>query len=243
MTKAVLFDLDDTLFDHRYAARCVLEDWQARHACLQAYSLQFLEQEDFRLLGEKHTLVMAGTLHPDESRLQRIQSLFACCGEEISREYAQELALERQSIYRNSRRAVPGAIPLLETLKGYARIGIVTNNFTEEQRDKMNDCGMAGLVDVLVTSEEVQQSKPAPRIFHVALERLGASASEAVMVGDSWQVDVIGARNAGIRPVWFNRDGLPKPDDHDVLEISSLEPAAVVARRIISPAAFAPDPQ
>src|SRR2546425_12205535 len=78
--KAVLFDLDDTLFDHRYAARCVLQDFRANHAVLRNYSLEFLEHEDFRLLGEKHALVMAGSLGLDEARRQRIQMLFACCG-------------------------------------------------------------------------------------------------------------------------------------------------------------------
>src|SRR5438128_12681495 len=91
--KAVLFDLDDTLFDHRYAARCVLQDLQAAYPALRAHALEFLEKEDFRLLSEKHPLVMAGTLSLHESRVQRIQSLFACCGEEITLENARELAI------------------------------------------------------------------------------------------------------------------------------------------------------
>src|SRR5256712_14203282 len=94
--KAVLFDLDDTLFDHRYAARCVLEDLQARQPGLQKYSLEFLEREDFRLLGEKHLLVMAGSLRSGDARGSAIRRLLACCGEEITNQFAEEQAARRR---------------------------------------------------------------------------------------------------------------------------------------------------
>lgn len=232
--KAVLFDLDDTLFDHRYAARCVLRDLQSRHPTLQKFSLEFLEREDFRLLGEKHPLVMAGLIDVDEGRIQRIQSLFACCGEEITTDYARELANCRQMVYREYRRAVPGAKELLQILKTRVRIGIVTNNFTSEQQDKLEACGLTSLVDVLVTSEDVRHAKPAPEIFHAALEGLGCDAGEAVMVGDSWNIDVIGAINAGLRAVWFNRDGSERPGPEEVLEIRSFEPADTIAEQILT---------
>ena len=85
---------------------------------------------------------------------------------------------------------------------------------------------------MLVVSEEVGISKPDPRIFVVALERAGVEAPEAVMVGDSWANDVEGARAAGIRPVWFNRDGQTPPDP-SVEVIESLEPTEAVLRTIL----------
>lgn len=233
MIKAVLFDLDDTLFDHGYAAKCVLQDLQERHAGLQGHPLEFLEQEDRRLLEEKHVLVLARSLSVNESRVQRLQALFKCCGEEITRDYALELAERRQMVYRQSRRATPGAVALLQALRYHTKIGIVTNNFTEEQRDKIRVCDLEPFVDVLVTSEEVGCAKPAPQIFQAALDRLDCEATETVMVGDSWEIDIVGAQNAGIRGLWFNPNGA----------ITSLEPADIVAARIISPATFAQDLQ
>ncbi|HYR89813.1 MAG TPA: HAD family hydrolase [Terriglobia bacterium] len=241
--KAVLFDLDDTLFDHRYAARCVLQDLQARHPGLREHSLEFLEREDFRLLGEKHALVMAGSLSPDDARMQRIRSLFACCGEEITIQCAKELAAHRVEIYRQSRRPVAGAVALLQELKRRTQIGIVTNNFTQEQHEKVKACGLTPLIDVLVTSEEIGRLKPEREIFQAALRRLECGPDEAVMVGDSWEVDVVGAANAGIRAVWFNRNGLRKPDLPGAVEITSLEPAEAVAELIISPEGSAQAPR
>ena len=175
---------------------------------------------------------MNGSLSLDDARIERVQSLFACCGDEITFERARELAAHRVEIYRQSRRAVPGAIELLAALKRTARIGVVTNNFTGEQLGKMEACGLTSLVDVLVTSEETGLTKPSPDIFHLAVERLGCRHGDSVMVGDSWEVDVIGALHAGLRAVWFNRHGDPKPDNLDVAEIRSLEPAGAVASQI-----------
>jgi HAD superfamily hydrolase (TIGR01549 family) len=230
--KAVLFDLDDTLFDHRHAARCSLQEWQVHNPALRNYSLEFLEKEDFRLLGEKHALVLAGSVSVEDARVQRVQSLFKCCGEEIGIERAKELAQVRMQIYRKSWRAVPGAAALLAQLKRHVRIGVVTNNFIGEQQNKIESCGLGPFIDILVTSEEAGYTKPSPEIFHIALERLACKPNEAVMIGDSWESDIVGAVNAGLPAVWLNRDGTRKPDTSEVLEILSLEPASAVVRQL-----------
>jgi putative hydrolase of the HAD superfamily len=90
-------------------------------------------------------------------------------------------------------------------------------------------------VDVLVVSEEAGVSKPHPRIFEIALERAGAGPPEAVMLGDSWRNDVEGARAAGIRAVWFNRDGRDAPDPA-VPVVRSLVPSAETWRVIFGEA-------
>src|SRR5262245_52442992 len=146
MVRAVLFDLDDTLFDHRHSARCSLRYFRETNECLREVSLEYLEHEDLRLLNEKHSLVLAGTLGLEESRIQRIQLLFAACGARIDVDQARELAAGRVEIYRRSRQPVPGAIPLLNELRKHARIAVVTNNFTDEQQSKLDVCGLTPLV-------------------------------------------------------------------------------------------------
>src|SRR5215467_4838272 len=145
MVRAVLFDLDDTLFDHRYAARCSLRHFRNTHENLRAFSLEYLERKDFRLLTEKHALVLSGDLSVEESRIQRIQLLFASCGARIDVDRARELSAERMEIYRRSRQPVPGAVQLLHELRKSVRIAVVTNNFTDEQQGKLDSCGLAPL--------------------------------------------------------------------------------------------------
>jgi HAD superfamily hydrolase (TIGR01549 family) len=119
---------------------------------------------------------------------------------------------------------VPGAVDLLSALRAMnVRLAIVTNSVVVEQTAKLGCCAMDGLVDALVTSEGVGVSKPHARIFQHALNELGATASETVMVGDAWSTDVEGALAAGIRCVWFNPRGKSAPSA-DVRQLSSLEP-------------------
>ena len=80
-----------------------------------------------------------------------------------------------------------------------AKVGIVSNNLLEEQQDKLRCCELDQYVDVLVVSEEAGISKPDPRIFEIVLDRLRCRPQEAVMIGDSWDADVLGAAAAGIQ--------------------------------------------
>jgi HAD superfamily hydrolase (TIGR01549 family) len=135
-----------------------------------------------------------------------------CAREALVRDLATRTATAYRTGYIQARRSVPGARPFLETIRQRATVVIVSNNLLHEQQEKLRDCRLDGYIDVLVVSEEVGVSKPDARIFEIALERAGAGPQEAVMIGDSWANDVEGARSAGIRAVWFNRDGRPSPD-------------------------------
>jgi putative hydrolase of the HAD superfamily len=145
---------------------------------------------------------------------------------------AVEIARSYREAYERGWRAVPGAHALLTALRTRGvRVAVVTNNLQSEQELKLERCGLAPLVDVLVTSERVGAVKPDPRIFQTALEELRATADAAVMLGDAWPTDIMGARTAGIRAVWFNRLGVGSPDP-EVPEVRSLLPTEDVLEKI-----------
>ena len=222
---AILFDLDDTLFDHAGTARAALAASTADHAGFQGIALDALYQRYSELLEEMHPQVLAGLYTYEEARRLRFQRLLAPYGLGFTDAEAAHFAQQHYDHYKRLRRPVAGALELLAALKPHYRIGIVTNNRTAEQEDKLQHLGMTPLVDVLTTSEAVGVMKPHPQIYTVALERLRCSAAQAVMVGDNWQADVVGALTVGIRPVWLNRFAAPRLLDH-VQEITSLEPLA-----------------
>jgi FMN phosphatase YigB (HAD superfamily) len=92
-----------------------------------------------------------------------------------------------------------------------------------------------------VISEEVGVTKPDPRIFGIALDRLGQRPESTVMVGDAWGTDIVGAHAAGLHAVWFNRFGAPSPDP-SVAEIHALEPTHSIASFVVSPSPQSPIP-
>ena len=230
---AVLFDLDDTLFDHQQSSIKALELLREKHKCFQSTTIEQLERNYFALLNELHPLVLDGKLTPDESRLQRFIRFFTQYGEKTSTEKAFTESEFYHESYLAARVPVPGATQLLEALKPIVKIGVVTNNLVSEQLSKLRACRFETLVDVLVVSEEVGVTKPAPEIFHIALNRLNVTAEEAVMVGDSWESDIVGAVNVGIRAIWFNRNGLTSPDPSLAVEINSFVPIGQVLKSIL----------
>jgi putative hydrolase of the HAD superfamily len=93
---------------------------------------------------------------------------------------------------------------------GGARLAIVSN-WDVSLHDVLERTALRDLVDAVVISAELGVAKPDPAIFHTALERLGARAEHAVHVGDTVEVDVAGARAAGIEGVLVARDGAVAP--------------------------------
>lgn len=221
----VLFDLDDTLFDHANTARAALASSTAGLPEFEGIELEVLYQQYSEILEEMHPRVLAGEYNHLEARQIRFRLLLGPYGYATTPDELDRFVELHYGSYRRLRRPVAGALALLEALKPHYRIGIVTNNRTQEQQEKLAQLGMTHLVDALITSEDVGVPKPGPRIYHVALERLQSHAAATVMVGDNWTADVVGALAVGIRPVWLNRFGAIRPLPH-VKEITSLEPLA-----------------
>jgi putative hydrolase of the HAD superfamily len=222
--RAVLFDMDDTLFDHRHSSRSGLMAMQQRYPCFQQTTIDELEQTYMVLLEEIHLQVLLGEMNLDQARIVRMERLFAQFDEQSSRATVEEATRMFRETYQASRQVVLGTVALLEALRPHVKIGIVTNNILLEQQEKLRYLGLETHIDALVVSEEVGIVKPEAGIFRVALERLQCSAEETVMIGDAWQNDIIGARAAGIRAIWLNRYGVPCPDPSLASEISAFEP-------------------
>jgi HAD superfamily hydrolase (TIGR01549 family) len=225
VVRAVLFDLDDTLFDHQHCARASLHALHDSHACLRGRSFEEIEHAHAGLLEELHREVTLGRLDIDTARRERFRRLFLSVGERASETLVRDAAAEYRRVYVAARRSVAGAAALLAHTRARAAVVIVSNNVLEEQQHKLRHCGLDLLIDALVVSAEDGISKPDPAIFLRALARVDSTPETAVMVGDSWAADIAGARAAGIRAVWFNRHGLARPEvADDVVELRSLEP-------------------
>jgi HAD superfamily hydrolase (TIGR01509 family) len=227
MTRAVLFDLDDTLFDHRESAAEALRRVQAAHECFRRVPFDEFEKLHSALLEELHPQVLNARMEMDEARRERFRRLFKRCGMPASDEVCATTASRYRTDYMEARRAVAGAASLVAAVRSRAKVGIVSNNMLQEQRDKLEFCGLSAHVDALIVSEEAGVAKPDPAIFRMALDALDVTADQSVMLGDSWSADVVGAQAAGIRVVWFNPLRNPSPDpSRRVPELYALEPVS-----------------
>ncbi len=227
--RGVLFDLDDTLFDHDYATIKALAVLHADEPAFGQWSPEDFFGRHSVVLEAMHAEVLTGRRSVETAREERFRRLLEdALGTVAPVGRASVLARGYRAAYEAAWRPVPGATTLLEAVRAAGLgIAVVTNNVVAEQEQKLRQCGLDPLIDALVTSEGVGVAKPDTRIFEAALHRLGVDAAQAVMVGDAWGTDIVGALASGIRPIWYNRRGAPNPNP-DVAELTALEPAAHV---------------
>ncbi len=112
-------------------------------------------------------------------------------------------------------------LPTVKALKQQnLTLGLLTNLDTE-MKPICRKLGLELYINFIVTSGEVGVDKPKPPIFLAALQKAGVTPSEAVHVGDQYQLDVAGARGVGIKPLLLDRYNL-YPEVNDCPRIHSL---------------------
>jgi len=127
----------------------------------------------------------------------------------------------------------PRTAPSLGRLKaaGY-RLGVVSNS-DGRVAEALEAVGLGGIFEVIVDSRIAGVEKPDPRIFHSALSTLAIPAAEALYVGDLYDIDVVGARRAGMDVVLLDPAGQHKDRD-----VPTAPDVAAVAERLLATGAI-----
>lgn len=121
--------------------------------------------------------------------------------------------------------------PTLRQLRGQGLRLVVVSNANGTLRKSFRRLGLDSLIDVLIDSAEIGIEKPDRRLFEVALARSGANRNATVHVGDFYNIDVVGARAAGLMAVLVDERGLY--GDIDCVRVRSIVelPALIMASR------------
>ena len=101
---------------------------------------------------------------------------------------------------------------------------LITNGFEETQHSKLINSGLQKYFHAVITSEGSQSLKPHKEIFDFALNKTGASVKESIMIGDSLEIDIAGAMNAGMDQIFVNHTALvPEVNIHPTFTVTSLK--------------------
>lgn len=203
--RAIIFDLDDTLWE---VGPVIV---RAEHAMVA-----FLAERYPRVL-ERHTLdsmrdvrARMALAHPSmrhDFTWLRLESL-----RHHAREagYAEAMAQEAFEVFYRARNEVTlfdDVLPALERLHVRFRLFAISNGNAD-----LAAIGLGRYFEGALAAREAGVLKPDPRIFALLLERAGLGTAQVVHVGDDAVADVEGARRAGVRPVWLNRRGVDWPN-------------------------------
>jgi putative hydrolase of the HAD superfamily len=105
----------------------------------------------------------------------------------------------------------PDARPAILAARARGQRVVVASNWDVSLHDLLARLSLSPLLGGIVTSAEVGARKPSPAVFVRALRLAQAEPDDAIHVGDSFEDDVVGARNAGVRPILLSRDGRSAP--------------------------------
>lgn len=224
--RAVLFDAGNTLLglDHDRIAPAVAKALQVP-----------LTADALRTASPKAALAMEEGKSSDQERaLRYLRLLFEYAGVSGDRVDEVNAVLWPLHAERNLWSGVdPGTAPALGRLKAAGlKLGVVSNSDGRVEQ-ALRDVGLAEYFEVVVDSKLVGFEKPDPRIFLPALKALQVTPEEALYVGDLYEVDVIGARRAGMDVVLLDPAGL-----HASRDVPTARDVAAVADRLLSTGAF-----
>ncbi len=224
--KSLFIDLDDTIWDFRANSMLALRQVYDEFELFR----EIPEYERFRsqYVATNHELwelYHHNKVTKEFLIVERFARPFRQSGSSLGEdmEFLSRLNQRYLNVLAEQKCLVPGAIELLDylTLKGYS-LYILSNGFAEVQHRKLESGGIGHYFKRLILSDEIGITKPDRRIFDYALRVIGADAADVLIVGDNYDADIMGAKNAGWATVYFNRDNLAIPGEQPDYMVTSL---------------------
>ena len=231
----IFFDLDRTLWDFDRNSGETLRELYEEY---DLYNLLGIDVSTFveafrEINAQSWRDFRLGSQTKEEMRTNRfVQTFFkyGCSDWKIARKMSNDYI----EICPYKSHLVDGAQDILDYLVEDCDLHIITNGFSDTQRIKIESSGIVGYFRQIVISDETNYRKPQPEIFNVALKLAGAKKDNAIMIGDDWHKDIMGAKKAGIDQIFYNPEESQIEDSekatHEVRDLREIS-ERIIPRR------------
>ncbi|PPK94348.1 putative hydrolase of the HAD superfamily [Nonlabens xylanidelens] len=198
----IFFDLDHTLWDFDLNSKLTYQQiFEEHHVDLDLEKFiriyEPLNLQFWRMFRENK-------ITKEDLRFQRLKTAFDACDYPLTDEQIHLFADLYIKYLPNHNHLFDGCIELLDALYEKYQLHLITNGFNGVQQNKVKNSGLSKYFKVVLTGETAGVKKPAPQIFHKALEMAGAKIENSIMIGDSFEADIKGAQNIGLPTIWFH---------------------------------------
>jgi putative hydrolase of the HAD superfamily len=221
--QGVLLDLDGTLVDHESAVTDALRAW------LPSLSVRVTDEvlAWWSVVQERHLVAWRERrISFQEQRRRRLRDFLPAVGVSFTDddEHLDRLFDGYLRWYEKAWRAFDD---VEDALAAISRAGlmtaVLTNGTVEQQTGKLARVGLLGRVGPVYTAEDIGSAKPSARAYLIACDRLGLPPAAVLNVGDRYDLDVEGARTAGLRAVHLDRSGEgPVPERARIASLREL---------------------
>ncbi|MBU3145508.1 YjjG family noncanonical pyrimidine nucleotidase [Clostridium sp. CF012] len=217
--EVIIFDADETLFDFKKSERDAFKN------TMLEFNIEYDENHHLKVYKDINTIIWKeledGLITQKKLKVERFKRLSDSLNagfneEQFAKSYMKHLSFA-SFLYDNS-------IDIVESLHKDYRLTIITNGLKDVQDNRIRKSIIAKYFEDIVVSEEVEVSKPDPKIFEHALKNINQTdKSKVLIVGDSLTSDIQGGINFGIDTCWFNPNKIVnKTSIKPTYEVSNL---------------------
>lgn len=195
----ILFDIDDTLLDHSYAARAaasVLHRTANVSESVDEFLAKWIAAQD-----RHYPRFLTRELTYEGQRRERVREAIRA---DFTDDEADQAFAVYLSEYRSNWRLFGDVLPCLRKLTGHC-LGIISNGRGAEQRTKLAKMEIAEYFDGVFISDDCPAAKPDARLFLHACSTMEVAPADAIYIGDRYDLDAEGARRAGLHGIWLDR--------------------------------------
>jgi putative hydrolase of the HAD superfamily len=239
--RAVVWDVDDTLFDYTSADRAGMRGHLAAEGLLAAYDGVEQALDHWRAITERQwARFAAGEVSFEDQRRDRVRVFV---GRDLTDAEADAWFQRYIGYYEAAWALFPDVLPVLDALAGSHRHAVLSNSSLHVQDRKLRVLGVHDRFEAILCAADLGVSKPEAAAFQAACDVLGLAAHEVAYVGDHPEIDGRGAAEAGLLSVWIDRGGayaalVPPQGPHRIASLAELPAILGADTRFGAPSTF-----
>ncbi|MFI9614169.1 HAD family hydrolase [Streptomyces sp. NPDC052023] len=239
--RAVVWDVDDTLFDYTTADRAGMHAHLAAEGLLEAYESAERALAQWRAVTDSQwARFAAGEVSFEEQRRDRVRVFL---GRELTDAEAEAWFERYLGHYEAAWALFPDVLPVLDSLAASHRHAVLSNSSLHVQDRKLRVLGVHDRFEVILCAAEIGVSKPEAGAFLAVCEALDLPPHLVAYVGDHPEIDWRGAADAGLVSVWIDRNGVYTWDDapagpHRIASLAELPAILGADTRFGAPSTF-----
>lgn len=206
--RAIFFDVNQTLICKQLTfEQCFHRVWGEYTARWDSEHIPTAEEiwTQYMLQWRKHHKSRVPPSQLEELQRSCLQEAMTALTVPVPASFARSFLQEARMLQSASKTLIPGADTALRSLASSYRLAIISNSPRKEIVALLKRFGLADLFpdDRIFTPGSAYEKKPSPHLFRIALGAMKLTSRQAVMVGNSWAHDVVGAARAGMDSVWL----------------------------------------